>query len=430
MRFTAAWPTKEMRILWLKTELLHPLDKGGKIRTYEMLKRLKLEHEVTYLSFVRPDEPRSTIERSSEYCHHLVTVPRNESRKYGARFYLDLICSLGSALPFAIRKYRSRAMRRVIELEMRKRSYDVVVCDFLVASINLPPVPCSATVLFQHNVESMIWQRHFEVQKNSFKLALFETQWRKMLEYERETSHRFGAVVAVSSIDRERMRNEFGLREVYDVPTGVDTDYFSPCSVASNPFELVFTGSMDWAPNVDAILYFENSILPIISRAIPECTLTVVGRNPAPQLRQLEQRNSRIKITGRVEDIRDYVSRASAYIVPIRIGGGTRLKIYEAMAMGKPVISTSVGAEGLPLCDGEELLIADEPESFARAVVQVLMDAKLANRLGERARAVVCEKFGWEHAANRFAEICEGVAGRRAMSLGFNRSLRLHPKLV
>jgi glycosyltransferase involved in cell wall biosynthesis len=379
-----------------------------------MLKHLKREHDVTYLSLAKPEESRAAIDRASEYCHRLLTVPLREGPKFGPRFYFELTSSILSPLPYAIWKYASREMRSAIEREVCRYDYDVVVCDFLVASINLPTVIPCATVLFQHNVESMIWQRHMQTQTNMFKRAFLKTQWQKMLAYERETCRGFDAVVAVSEDDRECMRSEFGLKRVYDVPTGVDTTYFSPRGTTVDPFELVFTGSMDWIPNEDAVRFFADSILPIISREIPECTLTVVGRNPRSPLLQLERSNPRIKITGRVDDIREHVGRAAAYVVPIRVGGGTRLKIYEAMAMGKPVISTSIGAEGLPIRDGEELLIADGPEEFARAVIRVLRDSSLANRLGEKARAIVCEKFGWEHAAVGFARICEQVVGLRA----------------
>jgi sugar transferase (PEP-CTERM/EpsH1 system associated) len=406
-----------MRILWLKTELLHPLDKGGRIRTYQMLKHLINRHQITYLTFVRPDDAPEYFEKATEYCHRLVTVPLREPQKFSARFYYDLTRSLATSLPYSIRKYSSRAMRAAIDREIRERDYDIVVCDFLATSINLPFGLGCATLLFQHNVESMIWRRHFETQKSGLKRDLLKSQWRKMLRYEREISRAFDAVIAVSEVDAELMRKEFGIRQVYDVPTGVDTAYFKPAEGSPNPFELVFTGSMDWMPNQDAILYFADRILPIISVAIPECSLTVVGRNPGPPLLQLGRSNPRIRVTGGVEDIRGYISRSAAYVVPIRIGGGTRLKIYEAMAMGKPVISTTIGAEGLPVRDGEELLIADEPAEFAHAVVQVLRNAQLANRLAERARAVVCEEFGWQRAANSFAEICERVAGRRRRRL-------------
>jgi sugar transferase (PEP-CTERM/EpsH1 system associated) len=403
-----------MRILWVKTELLHPVDKGGRIRTYEMLKHLRRDHEITYLTLVDREAQPEASARAREYCDRLVKIAWREPRKFTAGFYRDLVVNLASPLPYAIEKYRSAEMKREIARELSAGGYDVAVCDFLAPSVNFPESRGQTTLLFQHNVESMIWRRHYETQDGSIKRAFFHSQWQKMYGYERAACRRFDAVVAVSEVDRDYMRKEFALGEVYDVPTGVDTDYFQPAAGTRNPLELVFTGSMDWMPNEDAVLHFSSNILPLIVRALPEVTLTVVGRNPSPALIELASRNPRIKVTGRVEDIRPYVDRAAACIVPLRVGGGTRLKIYEAMAMEKAVISTSVGAEGLPVCDGEDLLIADAPEEFARAVIGVLTDANEARRLGRQARAVVCERFGWAQAATRFADVCRRVAGRKA----------------
>lgn len=211
------------------------------------------------------------------------------------------------------------------------------------------------------------------------------------------------------------MQREYGLAEVADVPTGVDTDYFRPQGVASpEPHNLVFTGSMDWLPNEDAIRYFTEQILPRVKQAVPDVTLTVVGRNPSAHLLELSKRDASIIVTGRVEDVRPYIERSAAYIVPIRIGGGTRLKIYEAMAMAKPVVSTAVGAEGLPVHDGVELLIADTPEKFAATVVRVMTDQSLAQQLGRRAAHTVRGQFGWSRVAASFAEICQRAIRKRA----------------
>ena len=401
-----------MRILWLNTEPLHPLDKGGKIRTYQMLKRIKRDNEVTYVSFARPEDPEGS-NRWSEYCHRLVTVPRRERQKAGPRFYRDLLFNLTSSLPYAIQKYRSSSMRRTIERELQLGDFEIVVCDFLTSTINLrgPKLP---SVLFQHNVESTIWQRHVEAQTNALRREFLRRQWLRMRKYEQAACAEFDAVVAVSEIDRERMVQEFGLTEVYEVPTGVDTDYYRPLSGPTKAYELVFTGSMDWMPNEDAILYFTREVLPRVERAIPEVTLRIVGRNPSQRLAALSTSNRRINITGRVEDVRPYINRGAASIVPIRIGGGTRLKIFEAMAMERPIISTSIGAEGLPVRDGEDLLLADTPEDFAAAVIGVLSDSHLAKKLGQQARRTVCERFGWESAAVRFMEVCENVVGNGA----------------
>ena len=199
-----------------------------------------------------------------------------------------------------------------------------------------------------------------------------------------------------------------------DVPTGVDTTFFRPRRAEQrSPHNLVFTGSMDWLPNEDAIRYFTDQILPLIRQQVPDVTLTVVGRNPYPALVELSQRDSSIIVTGRVEDVRPYMERAAVYVVPLRIGGGTRLKIFEAMAMEKPIVSTTIGAEGLPVRQERELLLADTPEAFAAAVMRVIADEEFAYHLGRRSATLVREQFGWNRVARQFAEICERVAVAR-----------------
>jgi len=400
-----------MRFLWLKSELLHPLDKGGKIRTYQMLKHLRAEHEVTYLSLAAPALSGREKQQAEEYCHRLVPIPYLECNKSSARFYTQIVANLGSPLPYAIEKYRSRQMRREIERELRSSSYDVVVCDFLVPSINLPHTGNTPALLFQHNVESVIWRRHFENQRSTVRRAYFYTQYEKMIAYERNACHRFDAVIAVSEADRDHMREQFGVERVYAVPTGVDTDYFQPRAGATNASKLVFTGSMDWMPNSDGVLNFIETVFPRIRAARPDVTLTIVGRNPSRQLRSLARISKGIEITGRVDDIRPFVHNAAVYVVPLRIGGGTRIKVFEAMAMGKAIVSTTVGAEGLPVRNGRDLLIADGPEQFADSVLRLLKDRALQSSLGAAGRDLVCNRFGWENAASVFASICERVAG-------------------
>jgi sugar transferase (PEP-CTERM/EpsH1 system associated) len=404
-----------VRILWLKTELLHPVDKGGKIRTYQMLKALKRGHHVTYLTLDDGSGAPDAAERADEYCHELVRVPHRTREKFTAGFYAELAANLASPLPYFMKKYESARMRR--EVEARAPGFDVLVCDFLMPSINVPRSLAVPTVLFQHNVEAMIWRRHYEVQSNPLKKAYLYGQWLKTKRFERAACRRFDHVVAVSREDAEVMRREYGAASVSDVPTGVDVDFFKPSGAGTpEPHDLVFTGSMDWLPNEDAIRFFTTEVLPLVKRAVPGATLTVVGRNPSKSLTELAARDSSVRVTGRVEDVRPYMERAAAYVVPIRVGGGTRLKIYEAMAMEKPVVSTTVGAEGLPVRDGEELLLADTPADFAASVVRVLEDAGLARKLGARAAATVRERFSWERVAESFADSCERAAAGRSGS--------------
>ena len=398
-----------MRILWLKTELLHPVDKGGKIRTFHMLKELKRQgHAITYLTLDDGAGSPDAHQRAEEYCDKLLSIKHHTRPKFSAGFYAELAANLASSLPYFIRKYRSEAMRREVLRLAPQDEFDVLVCDFLQPSVNVPEGLQMPTVLFQHNVEAMIWKRHYEVQSNPLKKLYLYGQWRKSFHYEGAACRRFDRVVAVSREDREKMESDYHLSGVADVPTGVDTEYFSPrADVAREPHNLVFTGSMDWLPNEDAIQYFTKEILPRIRQAVPDVVLTVVGRNPYQSLVELSRRDPSVVVTGRVEDVRPYMERAAAYVVPIRIGGGTRLKIYEAMAMEKPIVSTRIGAEGLPVEDGRELLLADEPEDFASRVVRVLKDEAFAEALGRRAGLVVRERFGWDRVSERFAEICE-----------------------
>jgi sugar transferase (PEP-CTERM/EpsH1 system associated) len=396
-----------VHILWLKTELLHPVDKGGKIRTYNMLKELKREHRVTYLTLDDGTASAEDRAKATEYCHELLCVPHRRHEKFTPAFYGELLLNLVSSQPYAIKKYTTHAMSsEIAELE-RKQAFDLLVCDFLAPAANVPRSLTTPVVLFQHNVEAMIWKRHYEVQTNPIKKAYLYTQWRKMWQFEKQMCRRFDSVIAVSADDREQMKNEYGATAVFDVPTGVDTEFFRPTgSEIPLPHNIVFTGSMDWLPNEDGIRYFMREIMPLIKNQVPDATLTVVGRNPPASLLEMSKDDQSLIITGRVDDVRPYIERSTAYIVPLRIGGGTRLKIFEAMAMEKAVVSTTVGAEGLPLTNGVELLLADDPQSFADAVVKVLTDAEYASALGRRAAANVRQNHGWESVTESFISIC------------------------
>ena len=400
-----------LRVLWLKTELLHPVDKGGKIRTYNMLKELKRDHHVTYLTLDDGSASAEDCQNASEYCHELVCIPHARREKFTAGFYFELLLNLISPQPYAIKKYESSAMLREIVDREQNGSFDLLVCDFLAPATNVPGSLSIPAVLFQHNVEAMIWKRHYEVQSNPLKKIYLYGQWRKMWRFEKAMCRRFDRVIAVSADDREQMKNEYGAGAVFDVPTGVDTEFFRPSGrIQPSAHNLVFTGSMDWLPNDDAIRYFMREIMPLIKKGVPDVTLTVVGRNPPAALIDLSKDDSSLIITGRVDDVRPYIESAAAYVVPLRIGGGTRLKIFEAMAMERAVVSTTIGAEGLSLTDGVELLLADEPAAFADRVVRVLTDASYANDLGQRAASIVRKNYGWRQVTDRFVSICKSRA--------------------
>lgn len=396
-----------LRILWVKTELLHPVDRGGRIRSYQMLRQLRELHHVTYLALDDGSAGEDAAARAHEYCHRLLRVPVPQARRGSLRFYAGLAGNLASSLPYVCWKFRSAALEARIRELVEADEIDLVVCDFLYPSSNVPadlPVP---VVLFQHNVEAQIWRRHLDVASNPLARSYFALQWRRMRRFEMAECRRVSHVVAVSDADRDRIRDEYGVSSVSAVPTGVDTDYFRPSrAVQASPHELVFTGAMDWLPNEDGMSWFAAEILPLVRRLVPTATLTIVGRNPSATVRALAERVDGVTVTGGVPDVRPFLERAAAFVVPLRIGGGTRLKIYEAMAMERPVVSTNIGAEGLPLRDGREVVLADGPERFARAVADLLTDRTRADQIARTAAERVRAEFSWRRVAEQFSDSC------------------------
>lgn len=395
-----------MKILWLNAGLLLPLDKGGKLRTWHLMRHLAQRHDISYLSFADPAETAANLEGMREVASHVVTVPRSDAGKGTATFYLDAARYLLDPAPYAVAKYRSAAYRAAIDRLLAERRFDALICDFLPPVVNLPEsLPCPA-ILFTHNVEAEIWRRHAENATNPAGRLLLTQQWRRMLRFERDALARFDLVLAVSEADGQTFSRLYPgalKRPAHVVQTGVDTSYFAPVPppASARPAHLVFTGSMDWLPNEDGMLYFVREILPRIRQIEPDVTLSIIGRAPTAAVKRLAD-IAGIEVTGRVDDVRPHIAAGSVYVVPLRIGGGTRLKIFEAMSMGKAVVSTTVGAEGLPVTSGQNVMIADEPARFAHAVIHLIRDTDSRRRIEAEARQLVVERYDWSAVAQDF----------------------------
>jgi sugar transferase (PEP-CTERM/EpsH1 system associated) len=386
-----------MRILWLNAGLLLPLDKGGKLRTWHLLTHLGAGHDITYLSFADTSVTPEMRAGMRAVCSRLETVPRSDPPKRSARFYADAGRYLIDTLPYAVAKYRSASYAERLRSLLTEEQFDLVVCDFLPPLVNMPVrLPCPA-VLFTHNVESEIWRRLAETAGNPVARHLLATQWKRMSRFEGRAFSRFDLVLAVSDVDSKTFRQLYPAsqsRPIHVVHTGVDTSFFAPDTAPPQPAHLVFTGSMDWLANEDAMVYFVQEILPLIKDAEPDVTLTIVGRAPTPAVQRLANRSG-IQVTGNVDDVRPYIAAATVYVVPLRIGGGTRLKIFEAMSMGKAVVSTTVGAEGLPVTAGHNIRIADGPSNFADAVVSLIRNTHVRELIEREARQLVVQRYDW-----------------------------------
>jgi polysaccharide biosynthesis protein PslH len=304
---------------------------------------------------------------------------------------------------------RYRSPRLEAEVRRLAGESDLIVCDFLAPAHNVPGALSTPTVLFQHNVEAMIWERHAAVPQSLPKRLFMQLQAHRMRRFEGEQCRRFTSVVAVSRADAVEMERRYGRSGIKDVLTGVDLEYFSPLpAVERSVNELVFVGSMDWMPNQDGIIWFIESVFQELRRRVPGVRLLVVGRAPPPAIRSLADRIGGIEVTGTVDDVRPYLARAAVSVVPLRIGGGTRLKIYEAMAMGAPIVSTTVGAEGLPLQHAEHLLLADSPQEQVSALQSLLENPRIAGNLAVSAGNYVHAHGSWDAIADQFIDRARG----------------------
>ena len=391
-----------MKILWVNSGFLHPTTKGGQIRTLEILKRLHPRHEIHYVALDLREQP-GDVERSGEYATHAYPIPHTVPRRLSLQFWVQVAANLASPLPLAVSRYRSDAVRRVVSELRSVHKFDAVVCDFLFPSINLSEL--GNAVLFQHNVEATIWKRHAEHARTVPERAYFHVQLERMRRYEAEVCRAVKRVIAVSREDADIIRSEYGAGQVDWIPTGVNACYFSRPPEVYRETDLVFVGSMDWMPNIDGIQWFVAEVLPRIRVSRPDCSLAIVGRCPPTQILKLAQKDRRIRVTGTVPDIRPYLWGSSVAIVPLRIGGGTRLKIYEAMAAGTPVVSTAVGAEGLDVRDGGNILLADRPQDFAERCLALLDDAQASSRLAMAAKEMVASCYSWDVVSRKFEQL-------------------------
>jgi glycosyltransferase involved in cell wall biosynthesis len=394
-----------MKTLWVNSNFMHPTTKGGQIRTLEMLRHLHRWHEIHYVAIANTAQPEGPA-RAHEYSHKSYPFPYRVPSKASPAFYAELVRGLFSATPVAVERFHPPGMRAFLVDLIRKEHFDCAVVDHLAPTSYFPDLPHA--IFFQHNVETVIWRRHVEHAADPLRRAYFKLQADRMYRYERRVSQASGHIVAVSQTDADEMRRLFDVTRVTEIPTGVDIEYFRPPTPPpATTADLVFVGSMDWLPNVDGVFYFIREILPLIRQARPETTLAIVGRTPPLKIAQLAAADPRIQVTGTVPDIRPYLWSSAVAIVPLRIGGGTRLKIYEAMAAQIPVVSTTIGAEGLSVNPPHDIRLADTPAHFAAQCLELLTTPDLRTRLAQAAAAMVTSHFSWEQVARAFEKIMQ-----------------------
>lgn len=403
-----------MNIVWLRAEPLLPLNTGGKIRSYNLLRGISREEAVTYVG-LRYIEPFPE-EVSHRFRCPAITIPAEPEEFESLWYYFKLTANMGSAYPYMMKVYQHRDMRSEIRKLVQSGACQVIVCDGLENAVNVDFSLPVAKVLYHHAVETALWSQRYQTTHGLFRKAYFNFETKRMADYEHAICNRFDHVVATSDKDRKALIEDHKVRKpITVVPVGVDCSYFRPDEFAVPVRKrLLFTGALNMPSNIDQLLWFVSEVYPLVVQEHPDVSLDIIGPQPSTELLDL-QRDKSIRVMGWVDDIRPYLSHSDIYIVPLRVPGGTRVKLYEAMAMRRPVISTGYGAEGLDVVNGQHLLIADTGQEFAHAINSLIDDPRRKAALAERAWRHVNEVHNWENMVWQMLDVLRSMSRKPAV---------------
>ncbi len=440
-----------MRILWLTPQLPYPPRQGTTLRNFNLIQQMAQRHTIALATFLAPGEVLTPDSPLHSLCERIITLPQPE-RKLGRRLWdtltsprPDMALRLESpAMHQAVADLLADFRPQIVQVEgiemgqyglraknrtqigrierIKTDQNDEEKIRFDPSNPSDPRSILPPKLIFDdHNVEYLLQKRNALVdlrRPQRWHAAGYSLiQWAKLVRYEKKLCETADGVVAVSSVDRDELARLAPDRSPAPVlvPNGIDLDAYTPQKSADQPFspqpdvpKMVFTGKMDYRPNVDAVLWFADKVLPLVLAQVPTARFQIVGMSPHPRLERLRA-NPAIHITGAVAEIQPYIHGAAVYVAPLRVGGGTRFKILEALASGKPVVSTALGVEGLGVRPQQEVLIGDTPEAFARHVIALIHsqrgDGALAGRLGFCARQFVEERYGWARLAPALDEL-------------------------
>ncbi|MES2462985.1 MAG: glycosyltransferase [Armatimonadota bacterium] len=404
------------KLLFLAHLLPWPLEGGGQIKSYQALRLLKSHFDVTMLAFIRSDGEKRNVAALEPFCTggiQTILLQHNRWRDVSAFFH-----AVGTGCSLVIARDRSSAMHNAVRGALASHRFAAVHVDHLQMMAFVPPSGSPAfadakVVLDQHNIEHQILQTIAQIEPKSFSLLQWAARWDlpRLKRFEQSACQRADRVLVVSQTDAdvvtELLGREAAAEKARVTPIGVDTEYFTPTKPARYPSgPMLSVGTMYWPPNVDAVQWFCAEILPLVRKDLPYARFQIVGSKPAPRVRALAAAQPEsVDVTGTVPDVRPYMSGCSVFVVPLRAGSGMRVKILNAMAMGLPIVSTTLGAEGIAVTPGENILLADDPAAFAEAIKQVLTSPPFAERLGHAARDLALQRYSLNLAAQELLHV-------------------------
>ena len=388
-----------MNILFLSPIVPYPPHGGVLQRNYNIIRQMSKHFNVYLMAFIHPDilTTQSSIKKSylelKKICSEVEYFglwPKKSPLHKLTAFSLGLFYPK----PFSVFAYRSPIFRKRMDFIIAQNHIDAVHFDTIGLASYRDTVLNKPSILVHHNIESMLMHRRAGVEKNVLKNFYLRLQAKRLGKYEQRQSIKFNYNIMMSENDAILLKASAPQSQTYIIPNGVDTDYYRP-SPGNEQEALVYTGGLNMFANKDAVIFFLKRIWPTIKAKKPTCRFFIIGQDPPPELNELESKDSSIIVTGYVDDVRPYVSSASVYIVPLRVGGGTRLKVLDGLAQGKAIVSTSIGCEGIEVTHGENIVIADDPGEFAHRVIDLLENKKDRSRLGKAGRQFVKDNYSW-----------------------------------
>ena len=378
-----------MRILHLFFKNPYPPVGGAEIVTYNTAKYLsKLGHHVTLLA---PVEKEKRVPELEKFCRWEPVEENTSTTVTG------IVASLPRKNPYVISKYYTDKILNRVEQILTEEEFDLAQIETLYPAqygLEIKGKTNIPVILRQHNIESDLARDFYLKEPNPLVKPYRYIRYKKIRRYEAEEIQAFDRSVMITREDEKRLNRINPEASTSVVPAGVDTSYFTPEASEPEANSLVFVGTMYWPPNVEGVLWFKNKILPLVKERLPGVKLYIVGRNPTRKIKSLA--DSKVVVTGYVDDVRSYIARGEVFIVPLKSGSGMRIKILNAMAMGKPVISTSKGCEGIKVTDGRDIIIADEPEKFAEGIIKLMQNEKTRIGIAKSGLNLIRNNYRWE----------------------------------
>jgi polysaccharide biosynthesis protein PslH len=403
-----------MKLLWISQNLPFPPKTGVLQRNYNLIREASRFADVHLLAILKqdilPNFDAALAERELNALCRTVQVVRMPIEESKVRFLSVVVWSLFTRAPFTANWADSPVLRDAVAQAMRQGPFDAVYFDTISLAGYRPMVGRTPSALNHHNIESHLFARRLPYEKHPLKRFYFGMEAAKLRRYEAEVGLTFDTHLVVSTLDGERLKAICPGVSTSVVANGVDVDYFTPGAAPPERGHLVMVSGMNWFPNRDAVLYFIGSIWPALSAARSDVKLTIVGADPPEAVTQLAARDPRVTVTGWVDDVRPFMERAQVYLCPMRDGGGTRLKILDALSMGKAIVATTMALEGIDVAPERDVLVADDPAQFVAQVARLVDDPERAQRLGERGREFAVQHFSWAAIGARMEQTFRNLA--------------------